>query len=164
MAERAKLSVSLAPQSTRYTVNCIARDAISHLLTHLVVYIIALYSSLNTTTFCLPHFSSVPHPTLSKLRKAYPRSWTTDSRAGQAAPCLSSAKFISPPVSYKCTLPQMVLIHLFKSARLTCTSCETLSYRSFESLVQDLPSQTKQDGYSPVTYTARKDDLRCSRD
>jgi hypothetical protein len=46
-------TVSIAPQFTRYTVNCISRDSTSHLLTHLVVYIIALCSSLNTTTFFL---------------------------------------------------------------------------------------------------------------
>jgi hypothetical protein len=34
------------------------------MLTHLVVYIIALYSSLNTITFCLLHvFPVFPHPT-----------------------------------------------------------------------------------------------------
>jgi hypothetical protein len=43
-------------------VNCISRDSTSHLLTHLVVYIIALCSSLNTTTFFL--FCPVlPYPT-----------------------------------------------------------------------------------------------------
>ena len=57
-------SVSLAPQFIRYTVNCASRDSVSHLLTHLVVYIIARCSSLNTTTFCLIHICPVlPHPT-----------------------------------------------------------------------------------------------------
>jgi hypothetical protein len=53
---RSTEGVSLAPQFTRYTVNCISCNIVSHLLTHPVVYIIALCSSLNTTTFCL--FSS----------------------------------------------------------------------------------------------------------
>jgi hypothetical protein len=44
----------LAPQFIRYTVNCISRDSASHLLTYLVVYIIARCSSLNTTAFFLP--------------------------------------------------------------------------------------------------------------
>jgi hypothetical protein len=56
--------VSLAPQFIRYTVNCTSRDSASHLPTHLVVYIIARCSSLNTTTFCLIHVCPVlPHPT-----------------------------------------------------------------------------------------------------
>ena len=56
--------VSLAPQFIRYTVNCTSRDCVSHLLTHLVVYIIAHCSSLNTTTFCLFSVCPVlPHPT-----------------------------------------------------------------------------------------------------
>jgi len=59
------LSVSLAPQFIRDTVNCTSRDSVSHLLTHLVVYKIARCSSLNTTTFCLIHICPVlPHPTL----------------------------------------------------------------------------------------------------
>jgi hypothetical protein len=59
------LCVSLAPQFTQYTVNCTSRDSISHLLTYLVVYIIARCSSLNTTTFCLIRICNVlPHPTL----------------------------------------------------------------------------------------------------
>ena len=58
--------VSLAPQFIRYAVNCISRDSVSHLLTHLVVYIIARCSSLNTTTFCLfPVCPVLPHPTHS---------------------------------------------------------------------------------------------------
>jgi hypothetical protein len=45
-------------------VNCNPRDSVSHLLTHLVVYIIARCSSLNTTTFCLIRVCTVlPHPT-----------------------------------------------------------------------------------------------------
>ena len=57
--------VSLAPQFTRYTVNCVSRDSVSHLLTHLVVYIIAPFSSLNTTTFCLiPNYTVLPHLTV----------------------------------------------------------------------------------------------------
>jgi hypothetical protein len=56
--------VSLAPQFIRYTVNCTSRDSASHLITHLVVYIIARCSFLNTTTFCLIHVCPVlPHPT-----------------------------------------------------------------------------------------------------
>lgn len=56
--------VSLAPQFSWYTVNCISLDSVSHLLTHLVVYIIALCSSLNTTTFCIIHvYTVLPHPT-----------------------------------------------------------------------------------------------------
>jgi len=56
--------VSLAHQFTRYTVNCTSRDPTSHLPTHLVVYIIARCSSLNTTTFCLfPVCPVPPHPT-----------------------------------------------------------------------------------------------------
>jgi hypothetical protein len=58
------LSVSPAPQFERCTVKCFSRDSISHLLTHPVVYIIALCSSLNTTTFCLLDVCPVrPHPT-----------------------------------------------------------------------------------------------------
>jgi len=53
-------NVSLAHQFTRYTVNCTSRDPTSHLITHLVAYIIARCSSLNTTTF---FFLSVPHLT-----------------------------------------------------------------------------------------------------
>jgi len=57
-------NVSLAPQFIKYTVNCTSRDCVSHLLTHLVVYIIARCSSLNTTTFCLIYICPVlPHPT-----------------------------------------------------------------------------------------------------
>jgi len=60
--------VSLAPQFTRYTVNCTSRDCVSHLLTYLVVYIIARCSSLNTTTFCLfPVCPVLPHPTRYKV-------------------------------------------------------------------------------------------------
>jgi hypothetical protein len=45
-------------------VNCTSRNSASHLITHLVVYIIARCSSLNTTTFCLIHVCPVlPHPT-----------------------------------------------------------------------------------------------------
>jgi len=55
----------LALQFIRYTVNCTSRDSVSHLLTHLVVYIIARCSSLNTTTFCLfPVCPVLPHPTV----------------------------------------------------------------------------------------------------
>ena len=62
------LNVSLAPQFIRYTVNCTSRDCVSRLLTHLVVYIIARCSSLNTTTFCLfPVCPVLPHPTLNKV-------------------------------------------------------------------------------------------------
>jgi hypothetical protein len=46
-------NVSLAPQFIRYTVNCTSRDSASHLITHLVVYIIARCSSLDTTIFFL---------------------------------------------------------------------------------------------------------------
>jgi len=61
---RSKYVVSLASQFIRYTVNCTSRDSVSHLLTHLVVYIIARCSSLNTTTFCLfPVCPVLPHPT-----------------------------------------------------------------------------------------------------
>jgi hypothetical protein len=60
-----KLVVNLAPWFTQYNVNYISRDALSHLLTHLVVHIIALYSSLDTITFCLPRVCPVlPHPTV----------------------------------------------------------------------------------------------------
>jgi len=62
------MSVSLAPQFIRYTVNCTSRDSASHLLTHLVVYIIARCSSLNRTTFCLfPVCPVFPHPTMSTV-------------------------------------------------------------------------------------------------
>jgi len=61
--------VSLAPQFIRYTVNCTSRDSVSHLLTQLVVYIIARCSSLNITTFCLIHICPVlPHPTTYTAR------------------------------------------------------------------------------------------------
>jgi hypothetical protein len=64
--------VSLAPQFIRYTVNCTSRDSASHLLTHLVVYIIARCSSLNTTTFCLIHVCPVlPHPTERNINQLY---------------------------------------------------------------------------------------------
>ena len=64
--------VSLAPQFIRYTVNCISRDSVSHLLTHLVVYIIARCSSLNTTTFCLfPVCPVLPHPTEELLGRRH---------------------------------------------------------------------------------------------
>jgi hypothetical protein len=69
IVNRARLSnVSLAPWFTPYTVNHISRDALSHLLTHLVVYTIALCSSLITTIFCLLYVCPVlPHPTLCDL-------------------------------------------------------------------------------------------------
>jgi hypothetical protein len=64
------MCVSLALQFTRYTVNCILCDSVSHLLTHLVVYIIATFSSLNTTTFCLIHVYTVPpHLTMCNLEQ-----------------------------------------------------------------------------------------------
>jgi len=50
--------------------DCTSRDPTSHLITHLVVYIIARCSSLNTTTF---FFLSVPHLTdaLSSCRSIH---------------------------------------------------------------------------------------------
>ena len=67
----ATYSVSLAPQFIRYTVNCASRDSVSHLLTHLVVYIIARCSSLNTTTLCLIRICPVlPDPTYSINKSA----------------------------------------------------------------------------------------------
>jgi len=52
-------TVLCQPGTSVHTVHCV-----SHLLTHLVVYIIARRSSLNTTTFCLfPVCPVLPHPT-----------------------------------------------------------------------------------------------------
>jgi hypothetical protein len=66
-----QLHVSLAPQFTRCTVNCISRNFVSCLLTHLVVYIIARFSSLNTTTFCLTNvYTVLPHLTLDMIVSA----------------------------------------------------------------------------------------------
>jgi hypothetical protein len=47
----------------RVRVNCLSHVTLRHLLTHLGVYIIALCSSFNTTTFCFLHVCSVLTPT-----------------------------------------------------------------------------------------------------
>ena len=58
--------VSLAPQFKRYTVYWVSRVLLPRDCFQ-VVYIFALHSSLNTTTFCFLHIFPVTYPTYCNL-------------------------------------------------------------------------------------------------
>ena len=61
-----KRDVRFAPQFTRYTVNCVSHDVLSRVYSQ-IVYIIALHSSLNITTFCFFHVCLISYLTRDSL-------------------------------------------------------------------------------------------------